>query len=63
MDEMLEKFGTQRTNQVQLERDVKEAEARLVAAKKALAKKEREFQDLTSSGVGLAELSREATDK
>ena len=63
MDEMLEKFGTQRTNQVQLERDVKEAEARLVAAKKALAIKEREFQDLTSSGVGLAELSREATDK
>ena len=63
MDDMLDKFSGQKTNKRELESEVKEAEARLAAAKKVMQKREKEFQDLKSAGAGLAELSRDTTDK
>lgn len=63
LDDMLDKFSGQKTNKRELEAEVKEAEARLAAAKKVMQKREKEFQDLKSAGAGLAELSRDTTDK
>lgn len=63
LDEMLEKFSSQRNNKRELEKEVKEAEKKLAEKKQLLAVKERLFQDMKSSNVGLAELSREMKDK
>lgn len=59
VEEMHEKFSNQKSNKLQLELEVKDAEHRLSAAKKNLNKLETQFQELKSSGVGLAELNRE----
>ena len=42
---------------------VKDAEHRLAAAKKAHAKQEAIFQELKSSGSGMTELNRESINK
>jgi hypothetical protein len=46
LDEMHEKFSSQKNNRKALEQEVKEAEAKLLAAKKAFGKKEKGFQEL-----------------
>ena len=63
LEEMHEKFSSQKNNRKALEQEVKEAETKLLAAKKAFAKKEKGFQDLKSSGGSIAELTREMTSK
>ena len=63
LDDLLEKFSGQKSSKRELESEVKEAEARLAAAKKVLQKREKEFQELKSAGAGLAELSWDTTDK
>ena len=63
VDEMHEKFFNQKSNKSQLESEVKDAEARLAAAKKANQRQEAFFQELKSSGGGLAELNRESIIK
>lgn len=62
LEGMLEKFSSQKGSKKGLETDVAEAEKRLAAAKKELRRKERQYQELKSSGGGLAELSREANN-
>ena len=59
---MYEKFDNQKNSKKALEIDVKDAEARLAKAKKVASKQEQMFQELKSSGSGIAELSREATE-
>lgn len=49
--EMHEKFSSQRSNKLQLELEVKDAERRLNAEKKLYAKVETSFQELKSSGI------------
>lgn len=63
LDDMLEKFASQRNNKRELDIEGKDANARNDTAKKALEKKNKEFQDSKSSGVGMAELSRDQKDK
>lgn len=63
LEEMLEKVSSQKPNKANLEGEVKEAELALVAAKKASAELEAQFQNLKSSGVGVADISREVTNK
>lgn len=63
LEDMLDKFSSQKGNKKGLELEVGETEKRLAAAKKELRKKERQFQELKSSGGGLAELSREVNEK
>lgn len=63
LEEMHDKFSSQKNNRKALEQEVKEAEAKLLAAKKAFGKKEKGFQDLKSSGGSIAELTREMTSK
>lgn len=63
LEEMFEKFSSQKSNKKSLEQEVKDAEARLLSAKKAHAKQERVFQELKSSGGGAAELTRESINK
>jgi hypothetical protein len=63
LEEMHEKFSNQRNNKKALEHDVKEAEARLVAVKASHSRQEQLFQDLKSSGGGVAEFSRETINK
>ena len=62
LEGMLDKFSSQKGSKKGLEADVAEAEKRLAAAKKELRRKERQYQELKSSGGGLAELSREANN-
>lgn len=59
VEEMHEKFSTQKSNKLQLELEVKDAEHRLATAKKSFQKLETTFQELKSSGSGVAELNRE----
>jgi hypothetical protein len=59
VEEMHEKFSTQKSNKLQLELEVKDAEHRLASAKKAFQKLELQFQELKSSGSGVAELNRD----
>lgn len=59
VEEMHEKFSNQRSNKLQLEMEVKDAEHRLAAAKKANQKQEQIFQELKSSGIESAELNRD----
>ena len=63
LDEMHEKFSSQKNNRKALEQEVKEAEAKLLAAKKSFGKKEKGFQELKSSGGSIAELTREMITK
>ncbi|KAJ1425498.1 hypothetical protein B484DRAFT_397878 [Ochromonadaceae sp. CCMP2298] len=63
VEEMHEKFSNQKSNKLQLELEVKDAEHRLAAAKKAHQKQEAIFQELKSSGSGLTELNRESINK
>jgi hypothetical protein len=63
VEEMHEKFSNQKSNKLQLELEVKDAEHRLAAAKKAHAKQEALFQELKSSGSGMTELNRESINK
>lgn len=63
LEDMLDKFSSQKGNKKGLEMDVAEAEKRLATAKKENRKKEKQFQELKSSGGGLAELSREVNEK
>lgn len=63
VEEMHEKFSNQKSNKLQLELEVKDAEHRLAAAKKAYAKQEALFQELKSSGSGMTELNRESINK
>jgi predicted nucleic acid-binding Zn-ribbon protein len=59
VEEMHEKFSNQKSNKLQLELEVKDAEHRLAGAKKTLSKLEAQFQELKSSGNGLQELNRD----
>jgi chromosome segregation ATPase len=59
VEEMHEKFSTQKSNKLQLELEVKDAEHRLASAKKSFTRLETTFQELKSSGSGVAELNRE----
>lgn len=59
VEEMHEKFSNQRSNKLQLEMEVKDAEHRLGTAKKANQKQEQIFQELKSSGIESAELNRD----
>jgi hypothetical protein len=59
VEEMHEKFSNQRSNKLQLEMEVKDAEQRLAAAKKANMREESIFQELKSSGIESAELNRD----
>lgn len=59
VEEMHEKFSTQKSNKLQLELEVKDAEHRLATAKKHFQKLETTFQELKSSGSGVAELNRD----
>jgi hypothetical protein len=59
VEEMHEKFSTQKSNKLQLELEVKDAEHRLASAKKSFQKLETTFQELKSSGSGFAELNRD----
>eukprot|EP01039_Chlorochromonas_danica_P008374 gene8374-9229_t len=59
VEEMHEKFSNQRSNKLQLEMEVKDAEHRLATAKKAFQKQEQIFQELKSSGIESAELNRD----
>jgi hypothetical protein len=59
VEEMHEKFSTQKSNKLQLELEVKDAEHRLATAKKLNQRVEQQFQELKSSGLGLAELNRD----
>jgi len=63
VEEMHEKFSNQKSNKLQLEIEVKDAEHRLAAAKKAHAKQESLFQELKSSGSGMTEFNRESIIK
>jgi hypothetical protein len=63
VDEMHEKFSNQKSNKLQLELEVKDAEKRLASAKKASHRQEVHFQELKSSGGGVAELNRESINK
>jgi len=63
VEEMHEKFSNQKSNKLQLEIEVKDAEHRLAAAKKAHAKQENLFQELKSSGSGMTEFNRESIIK
>ena len=63
VEEMHEKFSNQKSNKLQLEIEVKDAEHRLAAAKKAHAKQEGVYQELKSSGSGMTELNRESINK
>ena len=63
LEEMLEKVSSQKPNKANLETEVKEAEHSLVASKKASFELEAQFQNLKSSGVGVADISREVTNK
>jgi hypothetical protein len=49
MEQMAEKFSSQRVNKIELEKDVSEAERRLAAAKKDLKDQEKAIQDLKSA--------------
>ena len=59
VEEMHEKFSNQKSNKLQLELEVKDAEHRLSAAKKVLHKLETQFQEMKSSGTGLQEINRD----
>ncbi len=59
VEEMHEKFSNQKSNKLQLELEVKDAEHRLAGAKKTLGRLEAQFQELKSSGIGLQELNRD----
>lgn len=63
IEEMHEKFSNQKSNKRNLEFEVKDAEAKLLAAKKANAKMEKTFEDLKSSGSGTGELTRDTINK
>jgi len=63
VEEMHEKFSNQKSNKLQLEIEVKDAEKRLAAAKKAYNRQETLFQELKSTGGGLAELNRDSINK
>jgi hypothetical protein len=59
VEEMHEKFSNQRSNKLQLEMEVKDAEHRLSLAKKAYARQEQISQELKSTGIESAELNRD----
>lgn len=63
IDEMHEKFSNQKNNKRNLEFEVQDAEARLVAVKKANSKQDRAFEELKASGGGMAEMTREAINQ
>jgi len=63
VEEMHEKFSNQKSNKLQLEIEVKDAEKRLAAAKKSYNRQEMLFQELKSTGGGLAELNRDSINK
>jgi len=61
--DMHEKFSNQKSNKLQLEVEVKDAEHRLAQVKKAYARQESLFSELKSSGGGVTELNRESIHK
>lgn len=63
LDDMVEKFASQKTNMAQLANEVKEVEERLAAAKTVKDQKDRAYMELRATGVGSAELSRETIAK
>lgn len=63
LEEMHEKFSSQKNVKKNLETEVKETEHKLLNAKKALQKKEKAFQELKSSGGGAADLTREMVNQ
>lgn len=63
LNEMHEKFFNQKNNKKNLEQEVKDTEARLVIAKKTYLKKEKQFQEIKNSCVGITDLTRDMTDK
>lgn len=63
LEEMLDKVSSQKPNKANLEAEVKEAENRLAVAKKASLELEQQFQELKSSGVGVADISRDITNQ
>lgn len=61
--DMHEKFSNQKSNKIQLEQDVKDAEQRLLSLKGANQRQEAFFQELRSSGSGsngVQEMNRES---
>jgi hypothetical protein len=63
IDEMHEKFSGQHLNKKSLEVDVKEAETKLLAAKKALSKQEKLFEEVKASGSSMSDFSRDTINK
>lgn len=59
VEEMHEKFLSQKSSKLQLELEVKDAEAKLNNLKKNYSRLEMTFQELKSDGSGLAEISRD----
>lgn len=61
-EQMTEKFTLIAVNRSGLERDKQAAEDRLIGAKKQALALEKQFQELRSEGVGVAEITRESMD-
>lgn len=62
-EQMVEKFSLMQVNKTALEKDKVAAEERLLAAKRRAVTLEKKFQELRAEGVGVAEITREQTDK
>jgi hypothetical protein len=60
---MIEKLSLIQANKTSLEKDKSAAEDKLVASKKRAIALEKRFQELRAEGVGVAEISRESTDR
>mgnify|MGYP003385275402 CR=1 FL=1 len=63
LEEMLDKVSSQKPNKANLEAEVKEAENKLAVSKKASLELEQQFQELKSSGTGVADISRDITNQ
>lgn len=63
LEEMLDKVSSQKPNKANLEAEVKEAENKLAISKKASLELEQQFQELKSSGTGVADISRDITNQ
>lgn len=59
VEEMHEKFSSQKSSKLQLELEVKDSEAKLNNLKKNYSRLEMTFQELKSDGSGMTEISRD----
>ena len=59
VEEIVEKFASQRKNKINLEREIKETEKKLNQERRKLHKEEEYFEEIKSSSLGSAELNRE----